>query len=92
MDGMRIGAHTADAPGASRVLASAALAWSITVAVTGAFFFPHDRWNVDPYAVDRHHERLWQWSDMQIVRCWQRGPSPQNFDLFRLNPETKTAR
>lgn len=74
------------------VLASAALAWSITVAATGAFFFPHDRWNVDPYDVDRHHERLWHWSDMQIVRCWQRGPSPQNFDLFRLNSETKTAR
>lgn len=73
-------------------LAAAALAWSITVAATGAFFFPHDRWNIDPYDVDRHHERLWQWSDMQIVRCWQRGPSPQNFDLFHLTPATQTAR
>jgi hypothetical protein len=71
---------------------SVALAWSITTAATGAFFYPHDRWNIDPYDVDRHHERLWQWSDMQFARCWQRGPSPQNFDLFRLTRETRTAR
>lgn len=63
-------------------LAVAALAWSIVVAGTGAFYFPNDRWNTDPANVDRHHERLWDWADPQIVRCWQRGPSPQNFGLF----------
>ncbi|MBA3231759.1 MAG: hypothetical protein H0T05_02965 [Acidobacteria bacterium] len=63
-------------------LAIAALAWSIVVAGTGAFCFPNDRWNTDPLDVDRHHERLWDWSDPQVVRCWQRGPSPQNFSLF----------
>jgi hypothetical protein len=59
-----------------------ALAWSITAAGTGAFCYPHDRWNTDPSSVDRNHERLWDWSDPQILRCWARGPSPQNFSLF----------
>jgi hypothetical protein len=63
-------------------LGAAALAWSIAVAATGAFVYPHDRWNTDPVSVDRHHERLWDWSDPQIVRCWKAGPSPVNFTLF----------
>jgi hypothetical protein len=63
-------------------LAAAALAWSIAVSATGAFCFPHERWNTDPLDVDRHHGRLWEWSDPQIVRGWQRGPSPQNFSLL----------
>jgi hypothetical protein len=67
---------------ATRALLAAALAWSIMVAATGAFCYPHDRWNVDPADVDRHHERLWSIRDNQIARCWSRGPSPQNFSLF----------
>lgn len=63
-------------------LCTAALAWSIVVAATGAFVYPHDRWNNDPADVDRDHARLWQWSDPQFVRCWRSGPSPQNFALF----------
>ncbi|HYT74315.1 MAG TPA: hypothetical protein VEL79_06175, partial [Vicinamibacterales bacterium] len=59
-----------------------ALVWSIGVSATGAFCYPNDQWNADPTDVDRDHARLWSWSDMQIVRCWQRGPSPQNFQLF----------
>jgi hypothetical protein len=62
--------------------AAAALCWSVIVAATGAFCYPHDRWNTDPADVDRHHERLWDWNDPQILRCWRRGASPQNFDLF----------
>lgn len=64
-------------------LALLALTWSIIVAGTGAFCYPHDAWNTDPESADLHHERLWDWSDNQIFRCWKRGPSPQNFDLFR---------
>lgn len=75
-----------------RVVAITALAWSIAAAATGAFFYPNDRWNTDPADVDRHHDRLWEWRDSQIVRAWRRGPSPQNFDLFdrsavRRSPE-----
>jgi hypothetical protein len=65
-----------------QVAAAAALCWSVIVAATGAFCYPHDRWNTDPADVDRHHERLWDWNDPQILRCWHRGASPQNFDLF----------
>jgi hypothetical protein len=63
-------------------LAAVALAWSIAVAALGAFTYPHEQWNIDPLDVDRHHERLWDWSDMQIARCWKAGTSPQNFNLF----------
>lgn len=65
-----------------KLTAAALLAWSIVVAGTGAFVYPHDEWNVDPNDVDRNHARLWSWSDTQIARCWRRGPSPQNFSLF----------
>ena len=65
----------------TRRVAAGLLAWSIAVAATGAFVYPHDVWNSDP-EVDVHHERLWDWSDLQIVRAWKAGPSPQNFELF----------
>jgi len=65
-----------------RLTAAAALVWSIAVAATGAFCYPHDRWNNDPESVDRFHHRLWDVRDSQIPRCWSRGLSPQNFALF----------
>lgn len=68
------------------VVCAAALAWSIALAATGAFCFPNERWNTQPEDVDRHHARLWDWSDPQFVRCWRSGPSPQNYTLFRLTP------
>ena len=67
---------------ATLVAGGAALAWSITLAATGAFFYPNDRWNNEPVDVDVDHARLWEWSDPQFVRCWRNGPSPQNFELF----------
>src|SRR5262249_4312408 len=76
---------------AAKAAAAAALTWSMVVAATGAFCYPHDEWNVDPSDIDRSHARLWSVSDNQIVRCWRRGLSPQNFALFdraaiRRNP------
>jgi hypothetical protein len=65
-----------------RVVAAAALAWSVAVAATGAFCYPHDEWNNDPASVDQFHERLWDVRDSQILRCWNRGLSPQNFAFF----------
>ena len=67
--------------------AAVTLAWSIAVAATGAFVFPHERWNLLPRDVDRHHSRLWDWSDTQIVRAWRSGPSPQNYSLFQAYPD-----
>jgi hypothetical protein len=66
---------------------TAALAWSMVIAETGAFCYPHDQWNSDPADIDRDHARLWSWSDPQFVRCWRSGPSPQNFQLFALSAE-----
>ena len=63
----------------------AALAWSLGVAAVGAFDHPNGEWNTAPAGIDRHHERLWDWRDMQIVRCWRAGPSPQNFNLFHAS-------
>jgi hypothetical protein len=77
----------AAAAGARRLSRSAiaalwvALAWSVAVAALGAFVFPHERWNLMPEDVDRHHERLWDWSDTQILRASYAGGSHQNFSL-----------
>ena len=66
----------------AQIAAGIALAWSIAVAATGAFCYPHERWNTDPESVDRNHWRLWSVEDNQITRCWRSGWSPQNFSLF----------
>jgi hypothetical protein len=63
-------------------VAAVAFAWSVAVAAIGAFNHPEGRWNNDPYDVDRYHDRLWEWDDLQIARAWHAGPSPQNFALF----------
>jgi len=65
-----------------QIIWAAALAWSVLVAATGAFCYPNDAWNTSPAEIDTHHDRLWDWRDPQILRCWQRGLSPQNFSLF----------
>lgn len=65
-----------------RVAAAVCLAWSVAVAATGAFVYPADRWNTDPADVDRHHARLWQWRESQIIRAFRSEWSPQNFTLF----------
>ena len=52
------------------------------MAATGAFSYPAEQWNTDPVDVDTHHERLWDWRDPQVVRCWARGLNPRNFVLF----------
>jgi hypothetical protein len=66
----------------ARAALASALSWSVLVAGTGAFVYPNDVWNLDPANVDRYHRRLWSVRDNQIFRCWERGPSPQNFSLF----------
>ncbi|MEI6667711.1 MAG: hypothetical protein WCP29_06110 [Acidobacteriota bacterium] len=74
-----------------RRVAAVALAWSIVVAGTGAFVFPYDQWNNTPAGVDLNHERLWDWRDPQVVRCWRVGLSPSNFKLFGEHAFRKSA-
>ena len=76
-----MGSHQGGRP-ARAWLAAAALVWSVVVAATGAFCYPHDRWNTEPSEIDLDHSRLWSVTDTQIQRCWARGASPQNFRLL----------
>jgi hypothetical protein len=48
--------------------AALALGWSLFVAVHGATSNAPQRWNSVPTNVDQHPERLWDWSDLQILR------------------------
>jgi hypothetical protein len=79
-------------PAVTVPLATAALVWSVTTAAIGAFYHPNGNWNADPADVDRRHARLWDWTDLQIVRCWRAGPSPQNFNLFDRSSYRTTSR
>lgn len=65
-----------------RRIAATALAWSIVVAGTGAFYA--NPWNSQD-DVDEHHERLWDWRDWQISTAWHAGLSSQNFALFHVS-------
>jgi hypothetical protein len=76
---------------ALRLVAAGLICWSAVVAATGAFVYPADNWNNHPTNVDLTHERLWSWADLQIVRCWHTGPSPQNFSLFSRAAVTRPA-
>jgi hypothetical protein len=73
-----------------RAACTAALLWSIAVAGTGAFFT--STWNTSPADVDRHHERLWDWHDLQVRRAWTDGLSTQNFNLFTWTSYRTTPR
>jgi len=45
----------------------------------GAFYYPNGDWDGNPN-VDHHPEKLWDWSDTQIIRTFSAGMiSPGNF-------------
>jgi hypothetical protein len=58
--------------GRTRVLAAAvgavALGWSFFVAVRGATSFAPHGWNRTPIPVNSAPARVWDWSDMQVLR------------------------
>jgi hypothetical protein len=47
---------------------TAALAWSLFAAVHGATSEAPHRWNYEPVPVETRPERLWAWTDMQVLR------------------------
>ena len=51
-----------------------AVCLSVSIQVTGAFFYPAGSWDATPVNVDTHPERLWDWHDTQIRRSLQHGP------------------
>jgi hypothetical protein len=48
-------------------------AFAIAVQCLGAFCYPSS-WNRSPVNVDQAHERLWDWRDTELTRCWREGP------------------
>lgn len=56
-------------------LFAVAIVWSIAVQLIGAFCYPSS-WNWLPANVDRHHERLWDWHDNELLRCLREGRKP----------------
>ena len=51
------------------------IAFAVAVQAIGAFCYP-STWNLLPANVDRHHERLWDWSDCELTRCLREGIKP----------------
>jgi hypothetical protein len=72
----------------SRTAAAVALAWGITVQAVGAFCYPGGQWNDTPVDVDHQHARLWDWSDLEIVRTATAGPYTKH--LPRLSRFVRT--
>jgi hypothetical protein len=59
-----------------RAVFSAAVLYSLGVQVTGAFYYvstPASYWEGSPIPLDTHPERLWDWSDTQILRSVRHG-------------------
>jgi hypothetical protein len=59
------------------------LALSVGVQVVGAFYHPSPRsvdWNTSPRDVDEAHDRLWNWTDPQILRLLRNGPRTPGFE------------
>ncbi len=46
---------------------------STAIQGVGAFYYP-STWNNGPPSVDHAHERLWNWSDSELSRCFEDGP------------------
>jgi Dolichyl-phosphate-mannose-protein mannosyltransferase len=66
-----------------RVAFGVLLAVSVAVQVVGAFYHPSPRavdWNTSPRDVDEAHDRLWDWTDPQILRLLRNGPHALGFE------------
>jgi MFS family permease len=71
---------------AGRVLLVAGALWAVGVQAIGVYG-DHEDWNAFPINVDRRDDRLWSWSDPQIVRTlatgWHGGElGPLLYQLF----------
>jgi hypothetical protein len=51
------------------------VAAALWVQVVGAFYYPSGNWDERPVNVERQPQRLWDWSDNQILRSWKAGPA-----------------
>jgi hypothetical protein len=51
-------------------------AWSVAIQGVGMLCYPSS-WHGTPNNADRHHERLWDWSDSELTRCLAEGIRPR---------------
>ena len=80
---------------AVRVLAVGLALYGIGVQAIGAYA-ADDSWNREPKLLERHPYRVWDWSDLQIVRGlhngWHAGElAPVMFDAFRQRVPAQVA-
>jgi len=74
-----------------RVAFAATVATALWVQVVGAFYYPAGNWDGWPVNVDREPQRLWDWSDNQILRSWNAGAvAPTLLDEWLSLPENKS--
>jgi len=66
-------AYWAASTALTRMVTTAALAWSVMIQAVGAFAYPAGDWNGLPLNVDLTHDRLWDWRDSQLIRTVRSG-------------------
>ena len=49
------------------------VACALWVQIVGAFYYPRGEWDAKPISVDLRPDRIWNWSDSQIMRSWTAG-------------------
>jgi hypothetical protein len=59
-----------------RVVFAATVAIALWVQVVGAFYYPAGNWDGSPVKVEDDPQRIWDWSDSQVLRSWKAGPAP----------------
>jgi hypothetical protein len=59
-----------------RLVFAATVAVALWVQGVGAFYYPAGDWDGRPINVDLKPQRIWDWSDTQLLRSWRAGPSP----------------
>lgn len=65
---------------------------SIAIQAIGVFCYPNGHWDALPQPVTEHQERLWVWSDNQILRSVRAGPVSAPYRLawnFLRHPGTQ---
>jgi hypothetical protein len=55
-----------------------AAAVAIGCQAVGFLCYPSS-WHGAPENADRHHERLWDWRDSELTRCWREGIRPRSW-------------
>jgi hypothetical protein len=58
---------------------------SVFVQIIGAFYYPNGNWDGSPVSVSENPQRVWDLSDIQILRCFNAGPASTRGPITDLN-------